>query len=48
MGKFLDDTALEAIGENRWRANLQKDGELVVYLTVAMFSPLLDALYRSR
>ena len=24
MGKFLDDTALEAIGENRWRANLQK------------------------
>jgi len=24
MGKFLDDTSLEAIGENRWRANLQK------------------------
>ncbi len=24
MGKFLDDTALEAIGENRWRAKLQK------------------------
>ena len=24
MGKFLEDTTLEAIGKNRWRANLQK------------------------
>ena len=24
MGKFIADTALESLGENRWRANLQK------------------------